>query len=174
MELRNKWSGSKLTRILAWSFTAVWMLAIFILSAQPGNQSGNLSLSVTQLLVRFVSLIVPLNQENIANPDWLNNFNGLIRECAHGAAYFVLALLAANALKKHSLKGLKLILLTLAFCAVYAASDEIHQLFVSGRACELFDFEVDMLGAALSMILFQIVSFLAGKIRRRTAGSHAK
>ncbi len=161
-------NGNSKLIILAWTLTAAWMLVIFMLSAQPGTQSGSLSMGVTQVLLRVIGFLFSLNPEKIANPDWLYSLDGIIRECAHGAAYFVLALLAANALKSCGLTGrLKLVLVTLAICAVYAISDEIHQLFVPGRACELFDFEVDMLGAVCSLAISQIVSFLLGRIRRR-------
>lgn len=163
-QLKND-GGSKRSKILAWSFTLAWMLVIFMLSAQPGTQSGSLSAGVTKAIADLVGFVFPLNPEKITNPDWLYMLDGIIRECAHGAAYFILALLIANALKRHGFKGLKLILLTLAFCAVYAVSDEMHQLFVPGRACEFFDFEVDMLGAVSSITLLQLLSFLAGKCR---------
>lgn len=156
--------------VLAWLFTAAWMFVIFMLSAQPGTESGSLSMGITQVLVRVIGFVFPLDPVKSANPDWLYNLDGIIRECAHGAAYFILALLAANALKSCGLKGrLKLVLVTLVICAVYAVSDEIHQLFVPGRACELFDFEVDMLGAVCSLAIMQFVSFLLGRTGRRTS-----
>lgn len=165
----NKKSGNKITGMLAWLFTAAWMLVIFMLSAQPGTQSGSLSMGITQVVLRVIGFVFPLDPETSANPDWLYNLDGVIRECAHGAAYFILALFAAKALKTCRLKGrLKLVLLTLAFCAVYAVSDEIHQLFVPGRACELFDFEVDMLGAVCSLAISQLVSFLAVRFRLKS------
>ncbi len=38
---------------------------------------------------------------------------------------------------------------TLAFGILYAASDEIHQLFVPGRYCDFVDFLVDCIGLAV-------------------------
>lgn len=38
---------------------------------------------------------------------------------------------------------------TLAFGFLYAASDEIHQLFVPGRSSDVFDFLIDCIGLAL-------------------------
>lgn len=38
--------------------------------------------------------------------------------------------------------------------AVYAASDEFHQLFVAGRDCSLVDFTADTLGLILGAYLF--------------------
>jgi VanZ family protein len=169
MKQTYKGSWNKIAGITAWLLTAVWMLVIFMLSAQPGTQSGSLSMGVTKIIVNIVGLVFPLDPDKVTNYDWLYMLDGVIRECAHGAAYFILALLAANAFRRIGLTGLKTILLMLAFCAFYAVSDEVHQLFVPGRACELFDFEVDMLGAILSLILLQFISFLAAKFRRKAA-----
>ena len=166
MQRVNK-GGSCKSTALAWSLTVVWMLVIFLLSAQPGSQSGSLSMDVTKIIADIAGFIFRLNPEKIADSDQLYMLNGIIREFAHGAAYFILALLAANALKRHGLKGRKLLLLTLSFCAIYAISDEIHQLFVPGRTCELFDLGVDMLGAFCSMALLQLFFFLNRKIIRK-------
>ena len=37
--------------------------------------------------------------------------------------------------------------------AVFGASDEIHQYFVPGRSCDLFDWMADMTGGALGLAL---------------------
>ena len=40
------------------------------------------------------------------------------------------------------------------FCVCYAISDELHQLFVPGRAGRLFDVCVDGAGACFGMVIF--------------------
>ncbi len=37
---------------------------------------------------------------------------------------------------------------------LFAASDEIHQLFVQGRSCSLFDFIADLCGGIIGLIFF--------------------
>jgi VanZ family protein len=44
--------------------------------------------------------------------------------------------------------------LTMAFGMLYAASDEIHQLFVPDRSCDFFDFVTDSIG----LIVFAFIS----------------
>jgi VanZ family protein len=41
--------------------------------------------------------------------------------------------------------------MALLFCALYGASDEIHQAFVPGRNCDIFDWFADMIGAFLAL-----------------------
>jgi VanZ family protein len=45
--------------------------------------------------------------------------------------------------------------MALAITLAYALSDEIHQLFVPGRAFQLFDLAVDTAGALVGLTLFQ-------------------
>ncbi len=37
--------------------------------------------------------------------------------------------------------------------ALYAALDEIHQLFIPGRDCDIFDWTADMIGASIGILL---------------------
>lgn len=50
-------------------------------------------------------------------------------------------------------------LLILLTGAIYAASDEIHQYFVPGRQCDVFDWLADLLGVAIALL---ILKFLQG------------
>lgn len=49
----------------------------------------------------------------------------------------------------------KTIILTLVFCALFALSDEIHQIFVFGRSASLMDWLIDFL-AILCVLQFKI------------------
>lgn len=48
----------------------------------------------------------------------------------------------------------KVIFLTLVFCALFALSDEIHQMYVSNRSASLLDWLVDLLAIILSLKLY--------------------
>ncbi|MCK5811789.1 MAG: VanZ family protein [Clostridiales bacterium] len=80
-------------------------------------------------------------------------FVTLIRKTAHFVEYFILGFLAVKShgsfYKKYS------ILVSLLFCISYAFTDEIHQLFVSGRAFMLLDVFIDSIGALSAILLFR-------------------
>ena len=38
-------------------------------------------------------------------------------------------------------------------CVIYACSDEIHQLFIFGRSCELRDVLIDFIGSLLGVMI---------------------
>ena len=46
-------------------------------------------------------------------------------------------------------RGLTVMLLTLGIGSLYGLMDEIHQFFVPGRACDVWDWVADTLGAAM-------------------------
>jgi VanZ family protein len=70
----------------------------------------------------------------------------------HAGAYFVLACLLAHAYSKGGLK--RRFLLAFVLAALYGASDEIHQLFVPGRDCSIWDWAADGVGAWLGAFLY--------------------
>lgn len=51
-------------------------------------------------------------------------------------------------------------------CVLYATSDEIHQLFVPGRSCQIGDIAIDAAGAAAGIVL---ILLLISVKRRRSA-----
>lgn len=63
--------------------------------------------------------------------------------------------------------------LTFILTAAYAVSDEMHQLFVEGRACRAFDVLVDSLGAAAGIIALYILMELYKFIKERRSHNSA-
>lgn len=139
------------------------MAVIFFFSAQPADTSNELSLGVTEAIVKVVAPILHIDKGAGGVEVFVGSLNGPVRSFAHAAVYLILALLVMNALR---LRGIKAFLLTMAFCAIYAGSDEVHQYFVPGRACELVDFLVDCSGALTGSLLFFLNS-----VYRRNVGT---
>ena len=53
--------------------------------------------------------------------------------------------------------------MALLICAVYAATDELHQMFVQGRSCEVRDILIDSLGALTGILIACLISVLRAK-----------
>jgi VanZ family protein len=148
----------KKIRVISWTAVIVCMSLIFLFSAQPAAESNSLSEGLVKAIVHTIHIIYPIDLEVSATQVNLDRLNGIVRECAHGVAYLILAMLVFNAFIKSGIISSKTFLLTIIFCAFYAATDEIHQFFVPGRACELFDFAVDSTGALTGSLLFYILN----------------
>ena len=75
----------------------------------------------------------------------------------HAAEYFVLAVLLVRAFNSGLGTAVpdRRLLLTLALCIAYAASDEVHQYFVPGRSADYRDVLADGAGAALGLLAVQ-------------------
>jgi len=67
----------------------------------------------------------------------------------HAMAFGLFGVLAQIAVYKH-LNGAKgWIFISFFLCVLYAGTDEIHQYFVAGRFCDIWDFAADSLGILL-------------------------
>jgi VanZ family protein len=139
---------------IRWLPVLLWMIFIFINSANPNPYRF--------LPTSWALQSVPAQ----ANPGpKITTPNELLGRCLHAAEYLVLAALVTRALIGRG--DLRLASLAMAFglSGLYAFSDEIHQLFVPGRAFELRDLALDLAGSALGIISF--ATFLTIQ-RRRT------
>lgn len=137
---------NKKIAIIAWICVVFWMGVIFYLSHQPATQSAQLSSVIAQMIVDFIESAVPgLNMD-------MGGFNFYVRKCAHFTAYFILGVLTLMALMKSDAK--KAFFSAVVICVLYATSDEIHQLFVLGRSCQLRDAFIDSAGALMGICIF--------------------
>ena len=59
-------------------------------------------------------------------------------------------------------------LITLVFCFLYAITDEIHQMFVPGRAAMIRDVIIDSCGALCSISIFVVANNVY--LRRKERG----
>jgi len=71
----------------------------------------------------------------------------------------ILGMLVFRALAKNGFKG-RGALISFLICAVYATSDEFHQLFVPGRGCQLKDVVIDstgyIVGISINRLYFRL------------------
>lgn len=136
---------NKLVRLALYLAVLLWMAVIFSLSAQDGTSSLESSDGVMNaLLEAFGSHLGSLPLERLSF---------YIRKTAHFGAYFILGVLSAAALTRDFRIPVSAAS-SLGICALYAASDELHQYFVPDRACRLFDVGVDSLGALCGTAVF--------------------
>ncbi|HBP39137.1 MAG TPA: VanZ family protein [Clostridiales bacterium] len=151
MYLENNSRRRQLTAaILSWLPVLVWMALIFFLSGQNGNESGRLSRWVTVGLIRLLRLAE--TNERIAI------WQSVIRTCAHGASFYILAILVSWALTRSKVQDIRNMILALLISIIYAATDEMHQALVPGRASQWIDLLVDGAGILLAILTYQAIS----------------
>lgn len=80
----------------------------------------------------------------------------IIRKLAHFTEYLILGFLTINMLNKNDIS--KKYLLSILICIIYATSDEIHQIFVPGRACQIRDILIDSIGSITGVYLYKLIN----------------
>ena len=171
----------RFNRWLPWAAVIAWMAVIFFFSHQVGEESGGLSDSIVNWLH---SLGIHVSPETLSF---------LVRKAAHMVEYAVLAILLFAALlgtrvrrsieprgahepggprqlqdpcEYHGyLSRGRTLIWAFVITVVYAATDEIHQLFVPGRSGKISDVLIDATGAAIGLALAWLVS----RYRKRQA-----
>lgn len=130
-----------------WLPVLLWMAVIF--SASGDSASFSHSSRIIGPIVRW--LFPRLSDEAV------HTIVVLVRKCAHAAEYAVLALLAWRAVRKplrHDTRPWRWSEAGLAFAltALYAATDELHQLCVPSRQGSIWDVSLDSLGGAIALL----------------------
>jgi VanZ family protein len=154
-------------RARLWLFAALtllMMIVIFWFSAQNAVVSQQMSDGfLASLIGRFLDAFLPRLSEKGMQFD--------IRKYAHMSEFFVLAVCAflyASEYRRWP-RDLRASLLAFGFSLLYACTDEVHQIFVPGRACRFTDVLVDGAGIALGVLLCRLLQRLtqgrAGKAR---------
>lgn len=132
-------------RINPWLLVVLWMALIFYLSHQPATESNSLSTGITERVVAIIERVT-------SDIDFdVRNFNHIVRKNAHFFAYLILGVLVSNALKNNGIKGSNRFIIALLICVLYAISDEVHQLYVIGRAGQVKDVIIDSAGAIVGI-----------------------
>ncbi|MBQ9278981.1 MAG: VanZ family protein [Lachnospiraceae bacterium] len=132
--------------------SVIWMVVIFFFSARNADESTDDSYKVA---IAVGHVVVPEfeKQSKEKQMEFAARIDHPIRKCAHATEYAVLGMLFVGVVysKKKSVK--KFILKPLIWCAVYASTDEFHQLFVEGRSGQPLDVLIDSLGALLGILV---------------------
>ena len=64
-------------------------------------------------------------------------------------------------------RGRKSPVLAVILTSIYAVTDEVHQIFVDGRSCELGDWAIDTMGAIFGALGFLIIIITIERIIKR-------
>lgn len=150
-------SGKVLTGICLVAALA-WMTLIFLFSARNADLSTQDSHRIGWLIGRHLAWGFQ-SWPQVAQQHFVENIDFLVRKTAHATEYAVLGALWTGVFRRF--------LPAWGIAVVYAASDEIHQFFVPGRACRLMDVGIDSAGALLGCLL------VLGVFRRWTMHKHS-
>lgn len=136
-------------KYLAWLPALCIAIAIFCFSSQPADDSTITSESISQILLNIANGLRMIDIHNLNIKDVYMSMSVPVRKSAHIIEFAALHLALLFALHTWNLRGKKWLRTALMITIVYACSDEIHQLFVPGRAGLVSDVVIDSLGAII-------------------------
>lgn len=137
-------------RLFIWILPVVMAVIIFLFSAQPGEESAALSNGILYQIYRVLTVVRPSLEEE----RFFETMSVVIRKGAHITEYLLLYL---SLFVSWRVTGFELFFsapVSLLCTFGYAASDEFHQLFVSGRTGCFTDVLIDVSGGSLVCLLF--------------------
>ena len=94
---------------------------------------------------------------------WAQRIHGVTRKLAHMTEYFALAIAVSFPLYVYGVHGILLMLLAGMICVGFAAGDEYHQSFISGRSPSVRDVGIDSFGVFWGIILVRIIGWTGRK-----------
>lgn len=146
-------------KIVLWILVIFCMTTIFAFSAQDSGSSQELSDGLLWDIIKFLGL-------NLADAT-MAFLSVFVRKAAHFTIYAVLGALICILMKSgYNMTGKKCFFVPLGMSALYAFTDEFHQLFISGRSGQAADVILDSFGALFGVVLALAV-FTAIKRRKK-------
>ena len=125
-----------------WILPLSWLILVFYLSLQSGDDSSKISLYISEKLASNIP------------PETMHAF---VRSSAHFCIHFVLAILCYCAAYYNTEQPAKFTAIT---CIIIAIVDEVIQLIAPGRFLELADI---MLNVSGTIIALAVCTFIAPK-----------
>ena len=127
------------------------MILIFMFSHQTGSESSGLSSQIVLWIQTY--LHIPISEF-------------IVRKAAHMCEYALLTLTLIYGFYKNHYPIQKIMIYSLIGTFLYACSDEMHQLFIGGRAGQFTDVLIDTCGGCLTIIFYYVLTKLKYKQRR--------
>lgn len=139
--------------IVSWALLIGWMILIFVMSNQPASVSDSQS--------GFV--IYAFNLLGISLDSFFGELaNFAVRKTAHFTEYMILFFFSYNVIRIYVEKKTAY-MVGLLIVIGYACTDEIHQLFITGRAGKLKDVLIDTSGGLFGLIIIFINNYIKSK-----------
>ena len=142
----------------------LWMGFIFSMSCENAEESSNTSGQTIRVVLSAVPGFEEQPEEVKVNI--IEKLQFIVRKSAHFIGYMILGILASGLILQYENINKKYPLAFL-ICVIYAISDEIHQLFVPGRAGQVRDVLIDSAGSFLGIIIVMAFENLLRKFNKK-------
>ncbi|MEE1278326.1 MAG: VanZ family protein [Acutalibacteraceae bacterium] len=154
-------------RVACFTLSLLIMVFIFSMSAQDAETSSNTSGGLIESVIRFFDKgFAELSQ--IEQEEYVGKFQFIVRKLAHFSVYLALGFtLSAGMQTFVKLRVFVRTLFAFIIGVLYAILDEIHQIFVPGRSCELRDMLIDSTGILIGSLFIMALFLLIKRIKNK-------
>lgn len=165
----------KRSSTIAGVLALLWMCVIFAFSAQEKEESSAVSEAFSYRVISSSRFLFHLDLDEEELRRIAAAIENGVRKTAHMTEFGILSVLIYVWLGGRCLKDAGRAFWAIFLAALYAAGDEIHQLFVPGRAGMFGDVMIDSAGALLGVVIFigvkRCISFLWNRHKYRETRS---
>lgn len=147
-------------KIVYWLPSILIALIIFYFSSKTGSQSNQQSDPFVEIIASWL---------NISQDNYIIHIIRFVRKTGHIIEYALLGYSVSFAFTNTVTEVSKIVssLSIFLICYLYAASDEIHQLFVPERSGTIVDTLIDSIGIIIGMFVFFIIRKIYIKFKQR-------
>lgn len=141
-------------KIIKLILVILWMGIIFTFSSDNADKSTSKSDGV------IINVYKVFHKGNISNKEKqqiINKYVFPVRKAAHFTEYLILGVLIISLISEYKTLEIKYLLLAIMLCMLYAISDEIHQIFISGRTAKILDVFIDTLGSTTGIFIYRFI-----------------
>ena len=126
------------------------VIALFVLIFCLSHQNGEDSTETSGWFTALLNFIFPFELTE-----------DFVRTMAHFSEFACLSFFINNLFVAYKEKLNPVVACALSF--FYAITDEIHQIFVPGRACQFLDMMVDLAGIVSGMVVYAVIYVMSRK-----------
>lgn len=151
-----------------WILALLMMIIIFRFSSEKAVDSADTSKGFIRIMLDLIPFTK--NMTEIAKQELISSLDFIIRKCAHFTLYAMLGFVTFGAVKSTFFIAIKSnVIWSFAISVIYAIFDEIHQYFVPGRACRIYDVIIDSFGSIFGISIFLLLIILSTKYLNKKA-----
>ncbi|MCI9560115.1 MAG: VanZ family protein [Lachnospiraceae bacterium] len=137
-----------------------WMAVIFMFSAKPAEESQEQSYFIGRTIADFIQRLGGLSWSQERKQAFVEAIDFYVRKAAHGTEYAILGGMWMAVFRSFGKILSRSGRFSWIYGTLYAISDEIHQYFVPGRACQVRDMLIDSAGVLVGVFSYFVCAKL--------------
>ena len=142
-------------KIILWLSLICMSAVVFGFSSDTAEQSSGISEKITEHIVKKIEKNIDIDSNQRKEIFGITHI--IVRKGAHFSEFAVLGILSFLLASSYGLSVKICTLTALSYCLFFAVCDEVHQVFVDGRAGKVTDVCIDFFGSFSGIMLCRLI-----------------